>query len=92
MAESLKDKIVHAVTAATGSNATVVIDEVDGGRYAGYVLWPGFANSSPSERQDRIWERLDAELSKVERTRISFIIADTAEEYESIRQASHDGA
>jgi len=92
MAEFLKDKIVNALTAATGSNATVVIDEVEGGRYAGYVLWPGFANVSPSDRQDRIWEQLDADLSRAERTKISFIITDTAEEYDSIRQASHDGA
>ena len=87
MAESLKDKIVAALTAATGSNATVAIDEVEGGRYAGYVLWPGFIGTSPSERQDRIWEKLDEQLSVPERTKISFIITDTTEEYQSIAQA-----
>ncbi len=92
MADPLKDKIVKALTEATGSNATVNIDAVAGGRYGGLVLWSGFAGTSPSERQDRIWATLDAALTPAERTKISFIVTDTAEEHDSISKARDEVA
>ena len=52
------------------------------------MLSSSFETESPSERQDRIWDSLDRHLTRDERGRVVFILADTPDEYEALKNAS----
>jgi len=90
MDEQLKDRVRQALLAACRNDpkATVELEDVAPDKVAGTVLSATFEPLSPSERQERIWEELDQLLTPAERTRIVFIVADTPEEYEAIREAN----
>lgn len=80
----MKQKVRKALDAAAndlGATAEVVLEDVPPNRIAGRMLSPGFAQLSPSERQDLIWRHLDDELNAYERTLVSFIVTDTPTEY-----------
>lgn len=88
MAKSLKDKVVHALTEAVGADARIELDDAPEDKIGGIVLSRSFASQSPSERQDHIWKHLDAHLNTFERTRVTFIVTDTPEEYEALKRAA----
>ena len=52
------------------------------------MLTGSFASQSPGERQDLIWKHLDEHLNTFERTRVTFIVTDTPEEYEALKKAA----
>ncbi len=87
MAKSLKDKVTEALIDAVGKDAQIELEDVGSDKVGGLVLSRSFAVQSPSERQDRIWKSLDEHLDAFERTRIVFIITDTPEEYEALKNA-----
>jgi hypothetical protein len=88
MAKSLKDKVTAALREAVGPDAQIQLDDAPGEKVGGVVLSRSFAAQSPGERQDLIWKHLDAHLDTFERTRVTFIVADTPEEYEALRTAA----
>jgi hypothetical protein len=88
MAKSLKEKVEAALKEAVGEKADVHLDDVAPDKVAGMVLSPSFAKESPTERQDRIWKVLDKRLTRVERTRVVFIVTDTPKEYEALKKAA----
>jgi hypothetical protein len=88
MAKSLREKVVDALKEAVGDDARIDLEDVPGDKISGIVLSASFAVQSPTERQDRIWKSLDEHLTPYERTRVVFIVADTPEEYESLREAA----
>jgi hypothetical protein len=81
--EALKSKVRTALGTAfeDDPNVEISLEDVPPDRIAGLVLSETLAKMSPSERQDYIWKFLDDALSPVERTRISFIVTDTPDEY-----------
>ena len=85
MAKSLRDKVTEALIEAVGTDAHIELEDVEPDKIGGIVLWDAFATMSPLERQDHIWKSLDEHLNTYERTRVVFIVADTAEEYEAIK-------
>jgi hypothetical protein len=72
---------------ADDPEARVTLEDVPPDKLAGTVLSGSFAPLSPSERQERIWHEIDLALSPSERTRVVFVVADTPQEYEAIRDA-----
>jgi hypothetical protein len=88
MAKSLKDKVAAALREAVGADGHIELDDAPEGKVGGVVLSASFATQSPGERQDRIWRHLDAHLDTFERTRVTFIVADTPDEYEALRKAA----
>jgi hypothetical protein len=87
MAKSLKDKVVDALKEAVGGEARIELEEASD-KVGGLVLSGSFAKLSPSERQDLIWKHLDEHLTPFERTRVTFIVTDTPEEYDALKKAS----
>lgn len=89
MHATLKSRIETALRRACPSdpNVRIGLEDVPPDHIAGYILSDTFAESSPSERQELIWNELDAELSPSERTKIVFIVTDTPEEFDAIRNA-----
>lgn len=87
--EDLKAKIVSALKAACSGDPSATVDLQPSGphRVGGVVLSTAFTAMSPSERQDAIWRELDLALSPTERTRISFIVTDTPDEYRLLTSA-----
>jgi hypothetical protein len=81
-------KVVDGLRAAVGDGARVELEDGPGDRVGGVVLSGSFATLSPGERQDLIWRHLDDNLTPFERTRITFIVTDTPEEYETLRKAA----
>ncbi len=79
----LKEKVEQALRQACENDQHVEIrlDDVEPDRVAGLVLSVAFEPLSPTERQDLIWSFLDKALDPYERTRISFIVTDTPQEY-----------
>jgi hypothetical protein len=88
MAKSLKDKVIDALMEAVGADARIELDDAPGDKIGGVVLSGSFASQSPGERQDHIWKHLDAHLHTFERTRVTFIVTDTPEEYEALKRAA----
>lgn len=88
MAKSLKDKVIDALKEAVGEGARIELEDAPSEKVGGFVLSGAFAKLSPSERQDLIWEHLDAHLTPFERTRITFIVTDTPEEYDALKRAA----
>jgi hypothetical protein len=88
MAKSLKDKVVDALKEAAGLDAHIELDEEPGDKVGGLVLSSSFADQSPTERQDKIWQHLDKHLTPFEQTRVIFIVTDTPEEYEAMKKAA----
>ena len=88
MAQSLKDKVAAALVEATGEDAHVELEDVPDDMIGGFVLWHSFAPLSPTQRQDRIWKSLDERLTPLERARVVFIVADTPEEYATLKKAA----
>ena len=88
MAKSLKEKVAAALKEAVGADAQIQLDDVPPDRIGGLVLSSSFETESPSERQDRIWDSLDRHLTRDERGRVVFILADTPDEYEALKNAS----
>ncbi|MGE0324441.1 MAG: hypothetical protein AB7K71_11125 [Polyangiaceae bacterium] len=86
MEKPLREKVEEALREAVGEDAKIVLDE-DTGQVGGFVLSGSFAPLSPSARQDLIWDKLDLRLTPFERTRITFIITDTPEEYAALEDA-----
>jgi hypothetical protein len=86
--EFLKEKIREALLEATGPQAHVELEDVPPDKVAGLVLSDTFATLTPSKRQDHIWSFLDRHLTPFERTRVVFIVADTRDEYDALRQAA----
>jgi len=93
MESELKQKIDMALKLACkdDSNPRIELDDVAPDRVAGVVLSTVFAPLSPHERQDLIWDELDKALTSHERTRITFILTDTPEEYRLLTQARAAG-
>lgn len=93
MEPELKQKIESALRLACkdDSSATIQLDDVPPNRVAGVVLSTVFAPLSPHERQDLIWRELDHALTPHERTRITFILTDTPEEYRLLTQGRAAG-
>lgn len=89
MDANLKNRIETALRKACPEDpsARISLEDVPPDKIAGYILSDSFAESSPSERQELIWKQLDDELSPSERTKIVFIVTDTPEEFEAIRNA-----
>lgn len=85
MAESLKKKVEDALKEAV-PDARIELEDV-GDKVGGMVLSGSFARQTPSERQDRIWKSLDDHLDLSERARVVFIVTDTPEEYEALKNA-----
>jgi hypothetical protein len=88
MAKSLKEKVADALKEAVGESARIELEDAPSDKVGGFVLSGSFAKLSPSERQDLIWKHLDAHLTLFERTRVTFIVTDTPEEYEALRRAA----
>jgi hypothetical protein len=88
MAKSLKDKVTEALIEAVGSDARIELEDVEHDRVGGIVLSGSFATQSPTQRQDHIWKSLDHHLDVSERARVVFIVTDTPEEYEALREAA----
>ena len=86
MEKSLKEKVTDALKEAV-PDAHIELDAPED-KIGGLVLSGSFASQSPSERQDRIWRHLDDHLTPYERTRVVFIVTDTPEEYEALKQAA----
>lgn len=85
---SLRDKVHMALVRAVGDDARIELEDVVPDKIGGVVLSERFARLSPTERQDYIWRYLDEALTPYERTRVVFIVTDTAEEYEAVRSAT----
>lgn len=81
--EDIRAKVVNALRKACESdpNARIDLEDIPPDRLGGLVLSDVFKPMSPSERQDHIWKFLDKALDTYERTRISFIVTDTPQEY-----------
>ena len=88
MAKSLKEKVGEALKEAVGDDARIELEDVAPDKVGGFVLSGSFAKQTPTERQDHIWKSLDLHLSPFERTRVVFIVADTPEEYEALKEAA----
>jgi hypothetical protein len=88
MAKSLKKKVTDALREALGRGTHIELEDAPNGKVGGIVLSRSFAKKSPTERQDHIWKYLDASLTPHERTRVTFIVADTPEEYEALKRAA----
>ncbi len=89
MGTDLKTKVEQALRQACEDDpdAKIELEDVQPGKVSGLLLSGSFADLSPKERQDKIWERLDLSLSPFERTQIVFIVTDTPEEYEKLKYA-----
>lgn len=88
MAKSLKVKVTEALMEAAGHDARIELEDVAPDKVAGTVLSGSFAKQSPTERQDRIWKSLDLHLSPFERTRVVFIVTDTPDESDALKEAA----
>lgn len=88
MEESLKSKVVAAIVEVVGNDAHVELEDFPPDKITGTVLSRSFETLSGVERQDRLWDALDRHLTRSERARVVFIVADTPEEYEAIRRAA----
>jgi hypothetical protein len=86
MDATLKAKIEGALRLACQPDPTpdIHLVDTDADRIGGSVISICFAGHTPSERQDRIWQKLDDALTPHERTRISFIVTDTPEEHDAL--------
>ena len=89
MEKPLIEKVRQALVAACtpDPHPDIQLDPVEPDRVAGLVLSSTFVGLSPSERQARLWQCLDASLTPYERTRIVFIVADTPEEHAALQEA-----
>jgi hypothetical protein len=90
MDANLRTRIERALLKACPDDPTarINLEDVPPDKIAGYVLSTTFEKWSPSERQELIWKELDDSLSAAERTRIVFIVTDTPDEFEAIRNAA----
>jgi hypothetical protein len=89
MGPELKEKIVAALKAAClpdDETPDIRLEATSDSHVGGVVLSKAFEDLDPAQRQDRIWQRLDAALSPYERTLISFLLTQTPDEYEVVRQ------
>ena len=88
MGPELKEKIIAALKAACLPDEApdIRLDATSEKHVGGVVLSKVFEELDPAQRQDRIWQRLDAALSPHERTLISFLLTETPDEYEVVRQ------
>lgn len=76
------------VSARPRDDALIELDDVPDDKIRRLVLSRSFAMQSPIERQDRIWKSLDEHLNTFERARVVFIVTDTPEEFESLKEAA----
>lgn len=88
MDERVRTKTVEALKLAClpDDRPEILLDEAGGERIGGAVISTRFERMTPSERQDLIWARLDEALSPYDRTLISFLLTETPNEYEAVRQ------
>ena len=88
MESGLKAKIIAALKEAClpDKEPDVRLDSTSGGHVGGVVLSKAFEGLDPSARQDLIWAKLDSALSPYEKTLISFLLTETPDEYEVVRQ------
>ncbi|MBM3270968.1 MAG: hypothetical protein FJZ01_25325 [Candidatus Sericytochromatia bacterium] len=88
MDPELNRKITEALRLACRPDDSPIIhlEERGTGRVGGSVVSTKFVRMTPSARQDAIWEQLDAALSPPERSRITFIVAETREEHEALAE------
>jgi stress-induced morphogen len=82
MVHSLIDKVISALRAAVGDEASVQIEITEGDKLTGSVVSRSFAGLSGNERQDVVWKSLDAHLSPFERTCVVFVVTDTPDEHD----------
>ena len=88
MDAGLKEKIVAAVRQAClpDEEPDIRLEDTSDKHLGGVVLSKVFEGLAPAQRQDLVWDKLDAALSPYERTLISFLLTETPDEYEVVRQ------
>ncbi len=58
----------------------------DGERVKGIIIVEGFAGIDDADRQDQLWDILEAKLSQTEQRRVLSLIAYTPEEYRDFKE------
>jgi hypothetical protein len=82
--DSLREKVRSALARAVGKDAVIELEDLEGGRLHGLVICHRFANMTGTERQDHVWEHLDAVLDVSERRQVLFITTDTPTEFAAL--------
>ena len=74
--------LVESLKAKFGGEAET--EEVAPGRFRFAIVSPQFTNISPLQRQDQIWELVDATLNREQRFDVSLILAFAPDDVESL--------
>lgn len=90
MEEELRRKVVDALRQAClpDPKPDIRLEETGAEHLGGSVISTRFEEMAPSARQDVIWQQLDKALSPPERSRITFIVAETKEEHDELSDAN----
>lgn len=81
--ETLRSKVESALKKFVDDpevDRLVLDDDVPPGKVAGTLISTQFEGKPSTERQDLIWDELDAVLDTLERSRVVIILAQTPEE------------
>ena len=94
MDQELNRRITEALRRACEPDPKpeIRLEESGTNHVGGEVVSTRFAGLTPSARQDLIWQQLDDALDARERTLISFILAETREEYDALTESRAQGA
>lgn len=83
--ELLMERVEAAVHAAfDGARLVDFGPPPDGRRMGGVLVWDGFANLAPMDRQEELWRALRARLSPDELRQLSLILTVTEDELVAI--------
>ena|SRR5688572_16452417 len=77
-----KERLARILTARLSLKDPAFHLEKAGGRLVGDVVSPSFRGRRDHERQQMIWDALDAELGSESVTRVGMLLAYTPEEWE----------
>ena len=82
----LKTKLKQALkTAFPGAEVRLEVSSPGSKKVAGFLVWNKFVGLPQLERQEKLWDVLDQELTVGERARITAILTATPEELTVVR-------
>lgn len=88
--KSLRAKVEDALRPLLGvaPSDKLELEDVSPNKVGGTLVASKFRGLTHAERQDLIWDALDAALTPHERTRIVIIVANTPEEHKVLRKGA----
>jgi acid stress-induced BolA-like protein IbaG/YrbA len=91
MAATIKPKVQQALQTLIvepSAGDKLELEDVPPNKVAGTLISSKFEGLTHAQRQDLIWDELDAALDTYERTRVVIILAHTPEEYEARKESA----